>query len=71
MSTNPPLPAPGAADSLEASLLRVLMETSPDRIYFKDRQSRFVRNSHAHALSLGAASPEECVGRTDFDYFAT
>ena len=70
MSTNPPLPAPGAADSLEASLLRVLMETSPDRIYFKDRQSRFVRNSHAHALSLGAASPEECVGRTDFDYFA-
>ena len=70
MSTNPPLPTPGAADSLEASLLRVLMETSPDRIYFKDRQSRFVRNSHAHALSLGASAPEECVGRTDFDYFA-
>jgi sigma-B regulation protein RsbU (phosphoserine phosphatase) len=70
MSTNPPLPAPGAVDSLEASLLRVLMETSPDRIYFKDRESRFVRNSHAHALSLGAASPEECIGRTDFDYFA-
>lgn len=70
MSTNPPLPTPGAADSLEASLLRVLMETSPDRIYFKDRESRFVRNSHAHALSLGASTPEECVGRTDFDYFA-
>ena len=63
-------PAPAAPESLDSSLLRVLMDTSPDRIYFKDLQSRFVRNNAAHARSLGASSPEECVGRTDFDFFS-
>jgi sigma-B regulation protein RsbU (phosphoserine phosphatase) len=46
------------------------MDTSADRIYFKDLDSRFVRNNAAHARSLGAASPEECVGKTDFDFFS-
>lgn len=66
-------PAPSAtpsAESLDSSLLRVLMESSPDRIYFKDLQSRIVRNNAAHARSLGAASPEACVGKTDFDFFS-
>jgi sigma-B regulation protein RsbU (phosphoserine phosphatase) len=64
-----PGPVP-AAESLDSSILRVLMDTSADRIYFKDRESRFVRNNATHARSLGAASPEECVGRTDFDFFS-
>jgi sigma-B regulation protein RsbU (phosphoserine phosphatase) len=55
---------------LDSSLLRTLMENSPDRIYFKDRESRIVRNNAAHALSLGASSPEACAGRTDFDFFS-
>ncbi len=59
-----------APESLDSSILRVLMDTSPDRIYFKDLQSRFVRNNAAHARSLGAHSPEECVGKTDFDFFS-
>jgi phosphoserine phosphatase RsbU/P len=57
-------------ESLDSSILRVLMDTSVDRIYFKDLQSRFVRNNATHARSLGAASPEECVGKTDFDFFS-
>ena len=61
------VPAPESPDS---SLLRTLMETSPDRIYFKDRESRIVRNNAAHARSLGAPSPEACTGRTDFDFFS-
>lgn len=46
------------------------METLPDRIYFKDLESRFVRVNSAQAEWVGAASPAEMVGRTDFDYFA-
>ena len=76
MSDAPSRSAPPATagahppESLDSSILRVLMDTSADRIYFKDRQSRFVRNNLTHARSLGAASPEECVGRSDFDFFS-
>jgi phosphoserine phosphatase RsbU/P len=68
-SSIPPF-GPSAAESLDSSILRVLMDTSADRIYFKDRRSRFVRNNLTHARALGLASPEECVGKTDFDFFS-
>src|ERR1051325_9749483 len=64
-------PVPGAGgESIDSAILRLLMDTSPDRIYFKDCESRFVRNNAAHARSLGADSPEACVGKTDFDFFS-
>jgi sigma-B regulation protein RsbU (phosphoserine phosphatase) len=67
----PPSPTVSpAGESLESSILRVLMDTSADRIYFKDLDSRFVRNNATHARSLGARSPEDCVGKTDFDFFS-
>ena len=69
-SGQPPPVTPASAESLDSSLLRVLMDTSADRIYFKDLQSRFVRNNATHARSLGAGSPEACVGKTDFDFFS-
>ena len=62
------IPLPAANPALDSSILHVLMETIPDRIYFKDLQSRFVRNNVAHARWIGAASPDDCVGKTDFDY---
>lgn len=69
-STRPSAPTVSASsESLDSSILRVLMEASSDRIYFKDLQSRFVRNNAAHARSLGAESPEACVGKTDLDFF--
>ena len=65
-----PAPSPHGPESLDSAILRLLMDTIPDRIYFKDLQSRIVRNNAAHALSLGAISPEACVGKTDFDFFS-
>ncbi|MBI4625851.1 MAG: SpoIIE family protein phosphatase [Verrucomicrobia bacterium] len=67
--TRQPAPSPPDA-SLDSAILGVLMDTIPDRIYFKDLQSRFVRNNAAHAHSLGARSPAECVGKSDLDFFS-
>jgi PAS domain S-box-containing protein len=55
--------------SLDSAILSLLMDAIPDRIYFKDTESRFVRNNAAHARSFGKM-PEECVGKTDFDLFS-
>ncbi|MEO6992321.1 MAG: SpoIIE family protein phosphatase, partial [Lacunisphaera sp.] len=51
-------------------VLRVLMDTIPDQIYFKDLDSRIVRNNNAHARALGAKSPVDCIGKTDLDFFS-
>ena len=55
---------------LDSSIVRVLMDTIPDHIYFKDRQSRFVRNNASHVRSLGATSSADCMGKTDYDFFS-
>jgi PAS domain S-box-containing protein len=53
----------------ERGLLRALMENIPDLIYFKDCQSRFTRVNEAHARNLGAQNSEECIGKSNADYF--
>src|SRR5262245_25683218 len=53
----------------ERNLFLTLMEHLPDRIYFKDRDSRFTRVSQALAKMHGLSSPEEAVGMTDADFF--
>jgi len=51
-------------------LLQALLENSPEYIFVKDRQSRFVITNAAHArLMLGLPNPEAAVGKTDFDLF--
>jgi sigma-B regulation protein RsbU (phosphoserine phosphatase) len=64
-----PIPA-GNGESLDSAILRLLMETIPDRIYFKNLESRFVRVNAAHARFLGAESPEHVIGKNDFDFFS-
>ena len=47
----------------ERDLLRALLDNSPDEIYFKDTQSRFVKCSRAMAAQFGVESPDALVGR--------
>ncbi len=53
----------------ERALVAVLMDTAPDRIYFKDERSRFVLINRSMANALGLSDPADAVGRSDFDFF--
>src|SRR4030042_6135017 len=50
-------------------LLDCIMNNLPDHIYFKDRESRFIRISKDHAHSFGFKDPLQVIGKTDFDFF--
>jgi PAS domain S-box-containing protein len=54
----------------ERDLLRALMGKSDDCIYFKDRESRFVRCSANFARLFSVQSAEDLIGRSDADFFA-
>lgn len=53
--------------ALERSLLNVLLDRSPDFIYFKDRESRFIRASRSMAWLHEREEPGEILGLTDED----
>ena len=60
-----------AAEKLqyELGLMRALMENLPAQVYFKDRESRFIRISSYGAKTLGVSDPGQAIGKTDFDFF--
>jgi PAS domain S-box-containing protein len=60
-----------AAETLaqERNLLRTLIDNLPDAVYVKDNESRYVIKNLADARKMGAATPDETIGKTDFDYY--
>ena len=58
-----------AALARERDLLNTLLENIPDRIYFKDKQSRFIRINHALTELLGFEKPEQAYGKSDADFY--
>lgn len=53
----------------DQELLDAFLEHIPDSVYFKDRESRFVRISRALATHFGLSDAAEAVNKTDFDMF--
>jgi PAS domain S-box-containing protein len=70
MSTMPPFAMLAAHNgSLDSHLVSAFLESVPDIVYFKDRESRFIAFSRSTAR-LHGRTREDLIGKTDFDLFS-
>ena len=58
-----------AALQQEQPLLRTLIDNLPDYVYIKSAEGRFVLANVAVARQMGFSSPDEIIGKSDFDLF--
>ena len=56
-------------NNLNNLILKALSSNASESIYFKDLDSKFLFISKYHLDYLGLSSAEECIGKSDFDYF--
>jgi PAS domain S-box-containing protein len=54
----------------EKYLMDALMNSLPEFIYFKDLDSKFLKNSRSHSIQFGFSDPKDIVGKSDFDFFS-
>jgi diguanylate cyclase (GGDEF)-like protein/PAS domain S-box-containing protein len=53
----------------ESGLLRAMIDNLPDYIYVKDKHSVFLAANKSVARIMGAESPDDLIGKTDFDFY--
>jgi PAS domain S-box-containing protein len=56
--------------TLGQDLFSFLLEHTPDQVYFKDLQGRFIRVSRAVAEYMDVANPQDLIGKSDFDFWS-
>ena len=67
-AVNRQLAAQHAVLDRERKILRAFLDNVPDRMFVKDREGRFVIVNAEVVSKSGAKSPEEMIGKTDFDF---
>ena len=65
-----PPPAELEALCLGQDLFSFLLENTPDQVYFKDLEGRFLRASRAVAQYMDVANPNDLIGKSDFDFWS-
>ncbi len=53
----------------ERNLLRTLIDNLPDYIFVKDAEGRLLITNLAHVQLMGGTSPDDLIGKTDFDFY--
>ena len=59
----------GRQARIDCNLLEAFLDHTPDNVYFKDLDSRFVRISSTMAKCCGFSDPANAIGKTDAEIF--